>query len=316
MLRYRAKLLQRIRQFFDDKGFFEVETPLLSHDTVVDRYLNPIAVSKATVTGSATNADQQMWLQTSPEYGMKRLVAAGAEAIYQIGKCFRQSEFGDRHNPEFTMLEWYRVGDGLIEGMDLLGELVVQLADTPPFRCLSYREAFQRHAGIDPFSNEIDRLYRCAKECSDLEDLEMVESNRDEFLNIILSEKVEPNLGGECPEIVFDWPESQAALAVVREESEGRLAERFELYLKGVELANGYHELLDADELDRRSHENNLLRESDGSQTLPSDSRLSEAMRFGMPGCSGVAMGVDRLMMVLTGVGSIREVIAFPFDVA
>ena len=311
MLRQRAEVVRSIRSFFDQRNFFEVETPTISHDIVVDRYLHPIGVTKSDLTGRAGDSDQRLWLQTSPEFGMKRLVAAGAVAIYQICKAYRRDEIGRIHNPEFTMLEWYRAGDDLVTGMDLLAELVETILDTPKTERLSYREAFKKFADIDPFESSIESLQNTVRTASVTVELEG--ESRDDCLNVILSEIVEPNLGVGAPTIIYDWPASQAALAMVRDD-EHSVAERFEIYVNGVELANGYHELLEARELSRRNSINNQMRVKDGNQLLPEGSRLLDAMRKGIPQCAGVALGVDRLVMLALGAKSVSEVMAFTID--
>lgn len=252
VLRKRAEILQRLRKFFDDLNFFEVETPLLSHDIVVDRYIHPVGISKQCVTNRDVDAERRLWLQTSPEFGMKRIMAAGAPAIYQICKAFRQGEAGNRHNPEFTMLEWYRAGDDLQTGMELLAELVEAILEKPKTELVTYQDAFKEHAGIDPFEASIDQMQESLTD----NDVQWAESdsgnnNRDDWLNMLLSEVVEPRLGTGCPTIIYDWPASQSALSVVRP-GEPDVAERFEIYVDGCELANGYHELLDPDELSKR----------------------------------------------------------------
>lgn len=313
-LRQRAEVLQRVRRFFDQRHFFEIETPLLSHDIVVDRYLHPIGISKHEVTGVSGDRDKMLWLQTSPEFGMKRVMAAGAEAIYQICKAFRQGESGDRHNPEFTMLEWYRCGDDMERGMDLLSEFIQEILGKPASRRMTYREAFQWFTDQDPYDSTIEELRDAAsKKGVSVDDQKAM--NRDGWLNLILSQVVEPQLGLESPMIVYDWPESQAALANIRPGTPP-VAERFEMYVDGVELANGYYELLDAEELANRNSINNQHRVRDGSHLLPEDSRLLDAMRYGLPSCVGVALGMDRLVMLAMGASSIRETLAFPLDTA
>lgn len=314
VLRQRADIIKRIRHFFDSRNFFEIETPILSHDIVVDRYLHPIGISKQDVTGVGGDRDHVLWLQTSPEFGMKRVLAAGAEAIYQICKSFRQGEYGDRHNPEFTMLEWYRIGDDLQTGMALLSEFISEILGKPSAREMSYREVFVWFTKADPFDATIEQLREVAEK-SGVTVPDESESSRDECLNLILSEVIEPQLGLETPVVIYDWPESQSALAKVRPGSPP-VAERFEIYVDGVELANGYHELLDPEEMARRNSINNQHRVRDGSPLLPEESRLLEAMRHGIPGCAGVALGIDRLVMLALGAKSIRDVIAFPFDCA
>ena len=314
MLRQRAEIMRRLRTFFDDREFFEVETPLLSHDTVVDRYIDPVSIPKIELTNSARDSERRLWMQTSPEFSMKRLIVAGAEAVYQIGKCFRKGEKGAKHNPEFTMLEWYRAGDNLQAGMELLAELVETILQLPKTCMLSYRETFLKFAKLDPFEASISRMRTVLEEHGvSIDQFDMEASDRDCWLNLILSEVIEQHLGTEQPVIVYDWPASQSALAIVRAE-DAPVAERFEIYVDGVELANGYHELLDPDELSSRNSINNQARLKDGNRILPESSRLLDAMRHGMPQCAGVALGVDRLVMLATGANTIDEVIAFPID--
>jgi lysyl-tRNA synthetase class 2 len=312
MLRRRAEILKQIRKFFDDRHFFEVETPLLSHDTVVDRHIHPISISKKEVTGASRDSDVRLWLQTSPEFGMKRIVSAGANAIYQIGKSFRRAEKGVKHNPEFTMLEWYRVGDDLETGMFFLAELVETVLQLPQTELVTYRDAFVRFACVDPFESSIDEMKTALVE-NHVDIAGINDAHRETWLNLILSEVVEHRLGKEVPTIVYDWPASQSALAILRN-GDPPLAERFEIYVEGVELANGYHELLDPEEFSQRNSINNHHRVKDGESLLPESSRLLKAMRHGLPPCAGVALGVDRLVMLATGAKSLAEVIAFPID--
>ena len=316
-LQQRATILKKIRAFFDRRNFIEVETPLLSHDIVVDRYIEPISVSAKEVMGnqqSAQEEDPRLWLQTSPEFGMKRLLAAGATAIYQVAKAFRSGERGRFHNPEFTMLEWYRVGDDLKKGMDLLAEFVSEVITKKPVDRLTYRQVFEQSVGIDPHAISVDDLcVQCRAHGIETASFESEEHNRDFWLNLMLTHVIEKTLGVDKPIIVYDWPASQSALAVVRPE-ETPVAERFELYVAGMEIANGYHELLDADELSHRNCVNNQLRIKDGNRVLPEESKLIEAMQHGLPPCSGVALGVDRLVMLATETTSINDVISFPIE--
>ncbi len=312
-LRTRATIIAQVHDFFVQRGFFHVETPLISRDTVIDRYLEPIPVNASDVLkGNPTR--ECYWLQTSPEFGMKRLLAAGAESIYQIGKVFRAAESGQRHNPEFTMLEWYRTGDDLHQGMDLLAEFVESLLNRSNTVRITYRELFQQFIQCDPLTCRVEQLQAAAQ--SHALDVSSFESgsSRDEWLNLLLAQLIEPQLGFESPVIVYDWPASQSALAQVRTDNDVEVAERFEIYVDGVELANGYHELLDAAELARRNAATNRQRVEDGNAALPVQSRLLHAMQHGLPACAGVALGIDRLVMIHMGVASISEVVAFPID--
>jgi len=312
-LRLRATLLKQLRQFFDEQGFLEVETPLLSTDTCVDRHLDPIPVL---LPDDPRHLEQgrRMWLQTSPEFGMKRLMASGGEAIYQMTRAFRMAEVGQFHNPEFTILEWYRRGDSMQDGMALLSELSDTLLGTGPATLLGYAEAFQRFVGVDPLRASDQELQQAANDSG----IQLTESgsshtDRDDWLNLLLTELIEPRLSQEGATILYDYPASQAALAKVRA-GDPPVAERFELYVAGIELANGYHELVDADVLRQRNAEANVARTNDGKYTVPTDSRLLTAMQHGLPECTGVALGWDRLVMLAAGASVISDVLSFPDD--
>lgn len=308
MLKRRAELLARVRQFFDERDFLEVETPLLSQDSVVDRHIDPLRV-KFFRDPQQPDAGKTLWLQTSPEFAMKRLLAAGADAIYQVCKAFRGGqERGALHNPEFTMIEWYRVGDGYEAGMQLLSDLAEMTLGMGPAQRITFREAFQKWAGVDPLLATDAELRQVAQEFiySDPRD-------RQAAIDALLVFVVEPHLGQEAPTILYDYPADQAALAALRAE-DPPVAERFELYVQGRELANGYHELLDPEVLRKRNRENNATRAADGRFLVPEESRLLDAMQAGLPPCSGCALGFDRLVMAATGAATIDEVLAFPIE--
>jgi lysyl-tRNA synthetase class 2 len=306
-LRMRAGMLRRLREFFYERGFLEVETPTLSVDTVVDRHLDPFSFMVR-----AGGEERTMWLQTSPEFGMKRLLAAGAEAIYQVSRVFRQEERGPLHNPEFTLVEWYRTGDDLDAGMTLVSDLCETLLGRGPAERLSYAAAFERYVGLDPHTADIDALMAAARTCGSPPE-SLSPEDRDGWLDWLLTERVQAHLGVQRPVLLYDFPASQAALAQVWL-GPLPLAERFELYVDGWELANGYHELLDADELRRRNASANELRRADGKPALPAESRLLAAMEHGLPPAVGCALGFDRLVMLPAGAKSIEEVIAFPWE--
>ncbi len=303
-LRLRAGLLRRVREFFDCRGFLEVETPILSADTVVDRHLDPFPVMAG---------GRPFWLQTSPEFGMKRLLAAGGRAIYQVTRAFRRDEQGPLHNPEFTMVEWYRVGDGLAEGVQLLSDLCESLLGRGPAERITYRQAFERHVGLDPHTADAETIGCAVRDAGIAAPESLAPNDRDGWLDLLLVERVQPHLGLGRPTIVFDYPASQAALAQVRA-GPTPVAERFELYVSGIELANGYHELVDPAVLRARNAENSALRRADGKEPLPEESRLLAAMEAGLPAATGVALGFDRVVMLAAGASRIEEVMAFPFD--
>lgn len=306
-LRFRASVISQLRGWFEREGCWEVETPILSADIVVDRHLDPLAT---TLFADARNpaSGPKVWLQTSPEFHMKRLLAAGSGPIFQFARAFRGGESGPRHNPEFTLLEWYFPGDDYAEGMGRLARLAEELLGRGPAELLSVQNAFRQYVGVDPFEEDEAALEDALRrhQIAFREDDE-IELKRD----LLLTELVEPRLGRELPTILYDYPASQAALAIVRRERPP-VAERFELYVDGVELANGYHELLDPRELAVRNAENNAARVRDGKRPLPESSRLLSAMEAGLPPAVGVALGVDRLVMLLRGATTLEEVTAFP----
>lgn len=311
MIIRRAKLLRTIRHFFDSRNFIEVDTPLLSADTVVDRHLEPFTVE---ISGST------FFLQTSPEFAMKRLLAAGMTAIYQITHAFRREELGRLHNPEFTIVEWYRAGDTYQSGMDLLAELAEATLDRGPVKRLTYAEAFERHVGLNPHTSDAACLLRAIDD-QKIDATGFNPADRDGLLDLLLTHCIQPHLGTPGPTILYDYPASQSALAKVREAELGEagvddpaVAERFELYVDSIELANGYHELTDPAELRRRNAAVNAQREADGHPRLPEESRLLAAMDAGLPESVGVALGFDRLLMVATGAESLDRIIPFPFD--
>ncbi|MCY2964470.1 MAG: EF-P lysine aminoacylase EpmA [Planctomycetota bacterium] len=321
MLALRARFLAGARRFFDDRGYIEVDTPLLSADRVIDPHLEPFAVSHADApTGwSPGSTVERQYLQTSTEFCMKRLLAAGAVAIYQLCHVFRAAERSERHNPEFTMLEWYRVGDTHLEQMAETEELICVLFSLAgqslprPFLRTTYQEAFERTLQIDPLRAPCSALYAVARRHG----LEVPESlamnDRDGWLNLLLAFLVEPRLGVDRPEFIFDYPASQGALARLRA-GDPPVAERFELYLRGIELCNGYHELTDPGELKRRIACESLRRNEEGQPSLPTDSRLLAAMDHGLPPCAGNAVGFDRVLMLATGSRSIDQVLPFAWE--
>jgi len=309
-LRLRALLLRRLREFFDRLGFLEVETPLLSADVVVERHLD---LFQATFSAGTNGPSRTAWLPSSPEAAMKRLLAAGFEAIYQVAHAFRAGENGPHHNSEFTLVEWYRAGEDLSAGMERTDRLCQALLGLGQARRLSYQEAFEQYAQVDPHRAETRRLIEAAQRLEIPVPAGLDPHDRDAWLDLLLVERVQPHLGRDRPVLLYDYPAGQAALARVRA-GEPPVAERFELFVSGVELANGYQELTDPEELRDRFRRTNAQRAADGRRPLPEPERLLRAMEQGLPEAVGVALGFDRLVMLAAGAERIDQVIAFPFD--
>ena len=305
LLKLRAEALARIREFFAARNVLEVETPLLAPATVTDLHIDSIP-ARVQLAGSP----QTFHLQTSPEYAMKRLLAAGSGACYQICKSFRQGDAGARHNPEFTMLEWYRPGFGLEELMDEVEQLLREFLPQASLPRLGYRELFQRHLNIDPHRIELSALRRLTRETLPVDAAELEATD---CLQLLLAQTIEPELPEYC--FVYDYPAAQAALARIEEDSNGEpVARRFELFCRGMELANGYDEETDAEELRGRFERDRQSRAALGRPVPEIDEKLLAALEHGLPPCAGVAFGIDRLLMLLSGADSISEVLAFPID--
>jgi lysyl-tRNA synthetase class 2 len=301
VLEKRSILLHKLRDFFYERGFIEIETPLLAGEIIPELHIEPIRVE-----GGG-------FLQASPELYMKRLLAAGAKAIFQISRSFRAGERGPLHNVEFTLVEWYRAGDAMQAGIDLLDELTQSLFGTATAARATYAEAFERAIGLLPHTATIDELAAAAAEAGVPVPQGMHREDRDEWLNLLLATRVEPQLGRDQPEIVYHYPATQASLAKVVPSGFGYdVAERFELYYRGIELANGYHELTDAAEQRRRFEAVNAARQAAGRCALPLPESLLAAMEHGLPDCTGVALGFDRLVMLAVGARSIEDVMTFP----
>jgi lysyl-tRNA synthetase class 2 len=292
-LRLRARLYRDIRQFFDTRQVLEVETPILSAGCVPDPMIEPF------YTGT-----QRLFLHTSPELAMKRLLAAGSGAIFQITKVFRDGEAGRWHNPEFSLLEWYRPGfnqDDLIQEVD---EFLRTLLHCPPVERLTYCALFEQYTGLHPLHAPLRALQNYAAQFGLVQDLD-----RDTCLQLILSHDIEPHLSR--PTVITDFPASQAALARKRADNP-QLAERFEVYVQGIELANGFYELTDPVEQRQRFEEDLAKRQALNLPTYPLDERFLAALESGLPDCAGVALGLDRLLMLIVGASHIHEVLAFP----
>jgi lysyl-tRNA synthetase class 2 len=289
----RADLLQSIRQYFSEQGVLEVETPALSAMTITDPHLEPLQAG-------------ELFLQTSPEYAMKRLIAAGSGDIYQIARAFRADEAGNLHNPEFTLLEWYRLGFEPEDMYQEMARLMRLTLDVDGIDCVAYRKLFQDYLGIDVIHISHDELtIHLENHCPGL-----VLTDRDDLLTSLFSVCIEPNLGHERPCVVTNYPASQASLARLNPD-DPTTAHRFELFYKGVELANGFHELTDPEEQLRRFEQDNEKRLAAGKVARQIDYRLIDALRHGMPDCTGVALGIDRLLMLKLGYTKIQDVLSF-----
>ncbi len=314
VLRLRAELLAQIRAFFAARGVLEVETPALSAAAITDPHL---ASFNTCYSGPGSQHGRPLYLHTSPEFAMKRLLAAGSGCIYQIARVFRDGEAGSRHNPEFTLLEWYRVGFDHHRLMDEVAELVGMLLAgrltlAEPER-LSYRQIFQHHLNLDPHRATVADLAACAETRNVSIPTGMPLDDPDPWLDLLLTHCVEPRLGSGRLTFVHDYPASQAALARLRPD-DPPVGERFELYINGIELANGFHELGDTVEQRHRFAQENAARRAAGLPVMPVDEHLLAALEFGLPDCAGVALGFDRLVMLATRKTSLAEVLAFPLD--
>ena len=307
VLRRRAEALAVVRDFFCARNVLEVETPAIVNSPVSDVNLGSVRVEMSGRAGGT------LFLHTSPEYAMKRLLAAGSGDIYQLCHVFRGAERGRQHNPEFTLLEWYRLGFSLEQLMDEVAMLVQSLLGTKlPVDTLSYREALRRHAGFDPLDAG-DEVLRESAQALGLDGPRAAASGRDELLDLIVGAQVGPALGAGRLTFLHRYPASQAALARL-DPDDPRVALRFELYHQGVELANGYHELSSAAEQRMRFNTDQQLRQARGLPSFSLDQHLLAALDAGLPDCAGVALGFDRVLMLAVGAATIEEVLAFPTE--
>lgn len=300
-LRKRAELLANIREFFAGRNILEVETPLLSRSAATDVYIQSMRVA---------TAPDNLFLQTSPEFFMKRLLASGSGAIYQICKSFREGETSRVHNPEFTMLEWYRPDFSMTELMDEVEQLLVQLLGQRSIPRVSYRALFEEHIGIDPHQISEEQIPSVAAK-----HIEVVgdKLSKTDYLQLLMANSIEPSI--EHDFFVYDFPVEQAALATIMpDDQQVAVAKRFELFSGGIELANGYYELIDAHEQRQRFESDLSRRKQLGLKSYPVDENLLAALEVGMPQCSGVALGVDRLLMQVLGANTLDQVLPFDFD--
>ncbi len=312
-LRLRARLYATIRAFFAQRNVLEVETPVLSVAGNTDPNIESFSLE---FSGRTDGAPRTRWLRTSPEFALKRLLASGVGDCYELGRVFRNGEAGGRHNPEFTMLEWYRIGwdhHRLIEETVALVQaalaLVARVADATT---TTFRDLYRERLDLDPFTADESEL-RAA-----LGDVEVDPTglNRDDWLDLLMTHRLQPGFDRGRILVVRDYPASQSALAKIRagQGDEPAVAERFELYLGALELANGYHELTDVDEQRARFLRDRATRAMRGAVQPPLDEGLLAAMVSGLPACAGVALGVERLLMAMTDTDRIADVLAFEFS--
>lgn len=278
-LKDRALLLAKARSFFCERNILEVDVPALSRAGAIDVYIDLIA---------ATCNHKPCFLHSSPEYGMKRLLSQGIGDIYQLSHVFRDHELGDRHQPEFTMVEWYRIDFSLDQMIKETIDFVRLFLDVPQLETLTYREAFERYAHVTPEEAE----------------------NKDHLLAFT----IEPHFGQRCLTVMRDFPPAEAALANITTVNGVPIAERFEIFYRGIELANGYHELIDPHEQRRRLEEGNAKRIKANKQTYPIDTQFLRALENGLPDCCGVAVGFDRLMMLRHQIETIDQIIPLGWE--
>jgi len=316
-LRLRASLYATLRAFFAEHGVLEVETPVLSRAGNTDPN---IASFSLTFSGRTDGAPPQRWLRTSPEFPLKRLLAEGVGDCYELGRVFRDGEAGGRHNPEFTMLEWYRVGRDhrwlANETVDLVRLALRLVGREARVRTLSYRDLFRERLDIDPFLASEDALRQALGDVL----IDPAGLQRDDWLDLLVTHRLQPAFAADDIHVVHDYPASQCALARLRQDpgDDVPVAERFEVFLGPLELANGYHELRDAAEQRARFEHDRAVRAARGHVAPPIDDALLAALagidgHAGLPPCAGVALGVDRLLMAMLGTDRIADVLAFDF---
>lgn len=301
-LKKRAEIIQSIRDFFHQRGVMEVETPLLCHTSVTDPFIQSIPAYP-------TKSDEPYYLQTSPEYAMKRLLAAGSGPIFQICKAFRREEVGRLHNPEFTMIEWYRPGYDHHQLMNEMDDLLQQVLQTSPACRKTYTALFEDFLAINPHQASVSELQTLLRSKINLAS-EI--ADKDTLLNLLMSHYIEPRMGNDRTWFVHDFPASQAALARILPGNPPTAA-RFEVYFRGMELANGFYELQDPAEQRKRFENNNEERKQQGLPPIIIDELFLTALENGLPNCAGVALGIDRLLLLAMNCDNIANVLSFDF---
>lgn len=303
-IRARAELYQAIRQFFAERHVLEVETPVACQHGVTDVHIQNFALHNT----------PPYYLQTSPEYAMKRLLAAGSGDIFQICKAFRHEEAGRQHNPEFSLLEWYRLNYTHHDLMNEVDELLQTVLASPAADRISYQHLFLHYLDCDPFAcSSADLLAALKTQQINITHPEQL--SFDSLLQLLLTHVIEPQIGKQAPLMIYDFPASQAALAKIRDD-QPRVAERFEVYYGGYEIANGFHELCAVETQLQRFQEDNSQRQALGLNPMTIDPYFIAALEHGLPTCAGVAVGLDRLLMIKLKAHSIRDVLTFSWDQA
>lgn len=308
VLRDRSHMFSSARTFFSSRGFVEVDCPIMSSSAAVDAHIDLIPALD--VEG------KKRYLHSSPEYGMKRLLVAGMGDCYQLSHVFRQGEIGKKHNPEFMMAEWYRLGFDFEPFIYETLSFIRLFLGSLPHEVISYREALQKYAGFDYVKMTTEELIQFLQNKGIVIFQEALKEGKDGLLNLVLACFVEPHLGQDKLCVLSHYPASQAALAKTVQRTDEEVAERFEIYYRGVELANGYHELADPKEQEERFMESNQMREQLGKEPLPIDYNFLDALKNGLPNCCGVAVGFDRLMMLRHHLESLSDVIPFDWNTA
>lgn len=309
-LKQRAALMSRVRDFFSQRDIMEVDTPILSAAAVTDPHIHSLSLS---FQPQGFKEAKQRFLQTSPEYAMKRLLAAGCGPIYQICKSFRLDTPGSRHSPEFTMLEWYQPNYDHHALMNEMDDFLQALLKTPAAKRITYADLFFQETGLNPHTVSLTELTTFGNKHFEI--ASPITSIAD-WLDLIMSHCIEPSLGLDRPVFIYDFPISHAALARIRLSDDLPVASRFEVYFKGIELANGFHELQNANEQRERFVRELKHRQQMSLPSVPLDERFLAALQAGLPDCSGVALGIDRLMMLALEAEKLSEVLSFDFDSA
>jgi len=308
-MRLRARVYTLVRDFFAERGVLEIDTPIMSTAANTDPNIESFSTQ---FSGHNDAGSRERWLRTSSEFAQKRLLTAGIGDCYELGRVFRNGEAGRRHNPEFTMLEWYRVGWDhrrlIDETIDLVIAALGLVVKSAKVQKCTYRELFRSTLEVDPFAATDAELGAALGEVR----VDATDLSRDDWLDLLLTHRIQPYFPPDQITVVYDYPASQCALAKIRNE-DPPVAERFELYVGAQELANGYHELTDAGEQRARFVRDNARRRVRGLRELPIDENLLGALERGLPDCAGVALGIERLLMVMSGTDDIRDVLAFAF---